>query len=135
MRISRLAIDSLPIHPTFGILHKYIGKPLYPPVLGLYTINIMGDHSKQDQMLLVKQGKHIALCVPRRSYLIWPPVIESTVNSRSSPAAAGEGLRKSRGLDPYNTDRSCTANQIYAGSSGTAWYTVDGPQCHDPSHL
>ena len=124
MRISRLAIDSLPIHPTFGILHKYIGKPLYPPVLGLYTINIMGDHSKQDQMLLVKQGKHIALCVPRRSYLIWPPVIEFTVNSiivhrlpqRVKGCASLAGWIRTTQIDPAQQIRFTPAVQELPGT-------------------
>ena len=41
-------------------------------------LTITGNHTKQDQILLVKISKHIPgrfLCVYRRSYLIWPPVI------------------------------------------------------------
>ena len=34
-----------------------------------------GDHSKQDQMLLVKIAKYIGFCLYRRSYFLWSPVI------------------------------------------------------------
>ena len=33
-----------------------------------YVVVITGDHSKQDQILLVKIGKYVGLCVYRRSY-------------------------------------------------------------------
>ena len=38
-------------------------------------IAITGDHSKQDQMLLVKIDKYIGFSVYCRSYLLWSPVI------------------------------------------------------------
>ena len=36
-----------------------------------------GDHSKWDQILSVKLGKHIVFCGSRRSYILGPPVIDS----------------------------------------------------------
>ena len=36
---------------------------------------ITGDHSKQDQILLVKKAEYIGFCVYRRSYLIWSRVL------------------------------------------------------------
>ena len=38
----------------------------------LHTIT--GDHSKQDEILLVKIAKYIGFRLYRRSYLIWSPV-------------------------------------------------------------
>ena len=36
---------------------------------------ITGDHSKWNQILLVKIGKYVGFSVYRRSYLLWFPVI------------------------------------------------------------
>ena len=37
--------------------------------------SISGDHSKYDQILIVKIYKYTGFCVCRRFYLIWYPVI------------------------------------------------------------
>ena len=52
-----------------------------------YYCTLTGDHSKQDQILLVKTGEHIDFCVYRRSYSLWPPVIYTwyTVLSYTTP--------------------------------------------------
>ena len=44
-------------------------------ILRYSSTTITGNHSKQDQILLVKIAKYVGFCVRRRSYLIWPPVI------------------------------------------------------------
>ena len=41
----------------------------------------MGDHSKYDQILLVKIMKYSFFCVCLRSYLMWPPVIIGVIPS------------------------------------------------------
>ena len=55
---------------------------------------ITGDHSKQDQILLVKIGKYIGFCMDRRFYLLGPNVVAGDdtfrvsegPNARSCPA-------------------------------------------------
>ena len=58
----------------------------------LFTVgySITGDHSKQDQILLVKIGKYIGFCLYRRSYLLWSPVIEATLDGKSTSSGIAE---------------------------------------------
>ena len=43
------------------------------------STTITGDHSKWNQILLVNKAKYISLCMYRRSYLVWSPVILDVV--------------------------------------------------------
>ena len=79
------------------------------------------DHSKQDQILLVKIVKYIGFRVYRRSYLLWSPAIVvlasllERVGVRFHPRRPHD---KSWGLSPYEHCRRFFSAQLSLGSRG-----------------
>ena len=61
---------------------------------------ITEDHSKRDQMLLVKTCKYLGFCVHRRSYLLCTPVIEVSrfgVEDSGPGGVSEEGAKRKQG--------------------------------------
>ena len=83
-----------------GTLIKGVYRPAYST-----RRPITGDHSEQDQILLVKMTKYtgIGFCVYRRSYLLCPPRNSTSVPVEENQVNfSGRGQGKKEGLSPDN---------------------------------
>ena len=71
-----------------SLLRSFAGAHAPPPTVACFVhILFTGDHSKQDRILIEKTGimySFFLLCVYRRSYLLWSPVILIIVPFRIS---------------------------------------------------
>ena len=68
----------------------------------IQVIQIRGTYSKEDQIVLVKIGKHKGYCVYRKSYLLWSPVVPTCPETSESPGGnrSLQGAQRCRAFEP-----------------------------------
>ena len=91
------------------------------------TTFITGDHSKQDQILLVKIDKYIGFCVYRRSYLLSPPVIEGPLPLSRENDAEKRSYLTLCGLNALFVTTTTTIKHIATGPPETLSHALTPP--------